>query len=266
MSTWDTTNDERFYNYYAQESQSQKTLARFRSIRDSVLRVAEQRGMHNRTFDVADIGCGAGTQSLVWSELAHRVHGVDISQPLLELAKQRAKKQGCAIDFQLGSATELPWANESMDICLLIELLEHVTQWEACLSECARVLRANGILVLTTTNKLCPIQQEFNLRLYSWYPARLKRYFENLSLTTRPELANYAKYPAVNWFTFHGLRHELSGRGFDSMDRFDVIDLAKKGAWVRALIYSIRAFPLLRWLGHVATPGTLVVAIKTARG
>ena len=266
MSTWDHTSNEQFYNYYAQESQSPKTLARFRSIRDSVLRVAEQRGMKDKTFEVADIGCGAGTQSLVWAELAHRVHGVDVNQPLLELARQRAEKEGYAIDFQLGSATGLPWADESMDVCLLIELLEHVAEWESCLSECARVLRPGGILVITTSNKLCPMQQEFNLPLYSWYPARLKRYFENLSLTTRPDLANYAKYPAVNWFTFYGLRAELSDRGLDSMDRFDVIDLSKKDAWVRALISSIRAFAPLRWLGHVATPGTMVLAVKTARG
>ena len=153
-----------------------------------------------------------------------------------------------------------------MDVCLLLELLEHVPDWEPCLNECSRVLRPQGLLVITTSSKLCPIQQEFNLPLYSWSPAPLKRYFEHLSVTTKPELANFAKYPAVNWFSFYGLRTVLTERGFESMDRFDVINLADKNACIRALIYCIRRIPPLRWLGHMATPGTLVFAVKNGNG
>ena len=262
MQAWDHTSNEQFYDYYAEESQSEATLARFRAIRDCVLRVAAKNGGTGQALEVADIGCGAGTQSLVWSELAHRVHALDVNEPLLDLARQRATKQDYAIDFRLGSATKLPWANQSMNVCLLIELLEHVPEWEPCLDECARVLRPGGILVLTTSNKLCPVQAEFNLPLYSWYPAPLKRHFERLSVTTRPDLANYAKYPAVHWFTFYGLRAELAARGFSVLDRFDVTNVGNKSPWIRALVYSICAFPPLRWLAHVATPGTMVIAIK----
>lgn len=262
MSAWDHTSNEQFYDYYAEASQSPKALARFQSIRDAALKVAMRNGVRERTFDVADIGCGAGTQSLVWSELGHRVHALDVNQPLLDLARQRAEKEGRAIDFQLGSATQLPWPDESMDICLVIEFLEHVAEWQVCLDQCARVLRPKGILVLTTSNKLCPIQKEFNLPLYSWYPAPLKRHFERLCVTSRPDLANYAKYPAVNWFTFYRLRTELSARGLRSMDRFDVMDVTKKSVWIRGLVYLTRSFPPLRWLGHVATAGTMVIAVK----
>jgi 2-polyprenyl-6-hydroxyphenyl methylase/3-demethylubiquinone-9 3-methyltransferase len=216
-------------------------------------------------LDVADIGCGAGTQSLLWAELDHRVHALDVNEPLLDLARERTKHAERSIDYRLGSATDLPWADQSMDVCLLVELLEHVPLWEPCLDECARVLRPGGILVITTSNKLCPIQQEFNLPLYSWYPGPVKRYCERLAASTRPELANYAKYPAVNWFSFYSLRAELSRRGFDSLDRFDVMDLPSKAAWIRAVVRCMRMLPPLRWLGHVATPGALVLAVRHSR-
>ena len=265
-TTWDHSSDERFYEYYAKASSSKEALQRFRSIRDCVLRTVERGGSAAHTLEVADIGCGAGSQCLLWAELGHHVHGLDVNEPLLNLARERSGRLNHAIDFRLGSATKLPWADESMDVCLLLELLEHVLDWQPCLEECRRVLRPHGILVLTTTNKLCPSQQEFNLPVYSWYPARLKRYFEHLSLTTRPELANYAKYPAVNWFSFYSLRSDLAKRGLESMDRFDVMDLPNKHAWVRAAVHCIRAVPPLRWLGHVATPGTMVFAVKSSRG
>jgi len=259
---WTHESDERFTEYYAHASQSPVTLQRIRSIRDSTLRVARARALSKPVLDVADIGCGAGTQSFLWAELGHNVHGLDVNQPLLDVARQRAGESRCSVDFQLGSATKLPWADQSMDVCLMLELLEHVSEWQACLQECSRILRQGGILVLTTNNKLCPFQQEFNLPLYSWYPNFLKRYFERLAVTTRPQLANYAKYPAVNWFSFYSLRATLSPYGFVSRDRFDLVDLSKKGRVSDWMIRAIRGFPVLRWLAHVSTEGTILMAVK----
>lgn len=162
MSALDHSSHEKFYDYYANASLSQEACQRFGSIRDMILRILRTNGAA-RILDVADIGCGAGTQSLMWAELGHRVHALDVNEPLLELAKQRTAEIGCAIYFRLDSAAELPWDDDSMDVCLVPELLEHVTQWKACLNEFSRVLRPGGVLFLTTTNKLCPIQQEFNL-------------------------------------------------------------------------------------------------------
>lgn len=263
---WDHSSHERFYGYYAEGSQSQVTLDRFRSIRDRVLSVARKSRLIEHTLDVADIGCGAGSQCMMWAELGHHGHGLDVSESLVELARERAASAGYVIDFQVGSAVELPWADESMDVCLLPELLEHVAEWERCLNECVRILRPSGVLFIATTNKLCPIQQEFNLPLYSWYPSPVKRYFERLAVTTRPELANFAKYPAVNWFSFYKLRAVLAARGLQCLDRFDVMDLANKSPLRRFIVSSLRAVPLLRWLAHVATPSTLVVAVKRGIG
>jgi 2-polyprenyl-6-hydroxyphenyl methylase/3-demethylubiquinone-9 3-methyltransferase len=215
-------------------------------------------------LDVADIGCGAGTQSLIWAEMGHKVYGLEVNEPLLELARRRSGEAGYPIDFQLGSATHLPWTNESIDICLMIELLEHIAEWETCVRECARVLRPNGVLALITSNKLCPFQREFNLPLYSWYPKSMKRYFERLAMTTRPDLANHAKYPAVNWFSFFTLREFLAPLGFRCLDRFDVMDLSNKGRVAKWVVCSIQEVVLLRWLAHVATVGTTIVGVKKA--
>ena len=249
-----------FYDYYSKQSLTAAARERFRAIRDTVLRVSSPAG--NRVFDVADIGCNAGTQSLLWAELGHRVHGLDINQPLLELARQRANDAGCSIEFRIGSAVALPWKDESMDICLAIELLEHVQDWQACVREFTRILRPGGVLFMTTSSRLCPLQQEFNLPLYSWYPSPIKRYRERLAVTTHPQLANYAMYPAIHWFSFYQLKRQLAKRGFDSLDRFDLINTRQKGIVARAIVKSIRNVPPLRFLGHLATPGTTILSTK----
>jgi 2-polyprenyl-6-hydroxyphenyl methylase/3-demethylubiquinone-9 3-methyltransferase len=259
---WDHSTHEEFFDYYAEESVSQEAWVRFRRIRDHVLRFLPP---HDGPLDVADLGCGAGTHSRVWAEAGHQVHALDVNSKLVDLGRRRASEAGYQIDFRVGSATQLPWDNASMDVCIALELLEHVGDWESCMREFMRVVRPNGAIFITTTNRLCPHQAEFNLPLYSWYPRSLQRHYEKLAFTTRPELANYAKYPAVHWFTWYGLRDVLARGGFRSLDRFDIMDLEEKSAAAGAVVRTLRSVSPLRWLGQVCTPGTVILAIRNAK-
>src|SRR6476660_9819677 len=76
---------------------------------------------------------------------------------LINLGKQRAAAGGYTVDFCVGSSTELPWPSETMDVCLVPEVLEHVPEWRTCLEEYVRILRPGGLLMITTSNKLRPL-------------------------------------------------------------------------------------------------------------
>jgi 2-polyprenyl-6-hydroxyphenyl methylase/3-demethylubiquinone-9 3-methyltransferase len=258
---FDTSSHKEFFEYYAAESASEAALVRFRTLRDLLLAVLG-RGKAARGLDVLDIGCGAGTFSILWAESGQRVAGVDINEPLLELGRKRAAAAGHGIDFRVGSATALPFPDASFDICCMPELLEHVEDWERCIDEATRVVRPGGLLYVTTTNRLCPQQEEFNLPLYSWYPKALQRRYVRLASTTRPELANYAKYPAYHWFTYYGLRRVLERRGFRCLDRFDLATYHRSGGMTGLALTLIRTMPGLRFLGQIATPGTRIAGIK----
>ena len=246
MNSLDHRSDPHFQQYYEEASLSDETLQRFRTIRDKSLALLAARGHPTEHLRVADIGCGAGTQSMLWAELSHSVFGLDVNAPLVEVARQRAAERKLAIDFKVGTATALPLEDAAVDVCLLPELLEHVADWQTCLREAARVLDAGGLLYLSTTNTLCPVQSEFNLPLYSWYPQSMKRRYQRLAQTTRPHLANYATYPAVNWFNFYRLRDFLAPLGFECLDRFDMIELDGMPAWQRVGVKLARSFGPLR--------------------
>ncbi len=257
----DHSSTDEFFAHYREYSASPERMAGFRNLRNSLLTVMNA-ATDKRLFDVLDVGCNAGTLSILWSELGHNVSGLDVNEPLLKLAEMRAKEAGLQIDFRLGTATNLPWENGSFDICCVPELLEHVREWEDCLDEAVRVLRPGGLLYISTSNYLCPVQQEYLLPLYSWYPARLKRHYERLAVTTRPEIANHAIYPAVNWFSYYSLRRELAKRGVRSIDRFDIAYRTKTSRPVKSVLWLIRKIPGLRFLGHVATEGTQIGGFK----
>jgi len=261
-SSWEHGSDDRFTAYYAQSSLSEATRERFTALAEKILRMLPE-DVAARKLEVADIGCGPGAQAAVWAQKGHAVHGVDINEPLIDIARARAAEQQLDIEYLIGSATELPWGDASMDVVLLPELLEHVADWRPCLEEAVRILKPGGLLYLSTSNTLCPVQQEFSLPLYSWYPARAKRYFEHLAVTTKPELVNHATYPAVNWFSFYGLRRELAKHGMRVIDRFEFNARTSSAGLRKAVFSTIAALPPLRFLGQVATPYTLVIGTKS---
>lgn len=258
----DHSSDPRFRDYYEKNSASAHVREHFTRLRHKIIAQLASEGRRTHELRVLDIGCNAGTHALVWAEQGHIVVGLDINEPLLGIARQRARQAGFAVRFDLGTATSLPYEDGSMDVCVMLELLEHVEDWQSCVDEALRVLAPGGVLYLSTSNALCPVQQEFNLPLYSWYPRVLKKHYEKLSVTTRPDLANYARYPAVHWFTYGGLSRYLGQRSMRCFDRFDLID-ASRSRWAsRAAMAALRRLPVLRWMGHVMTPGTSVLAVK----
>ena len=264
---WDHSSDQNFVDYYAEQSTSPTTIRRFTQVRDKALKLLTRSkgGIAPRVLKVADIGCATGTQARLWANLGHEVYGLDVNSPLIEIARHRASEDGIDIQFDVGSATELPYPDASMDVALLPELLEHVAEWQACLDQATRILKPGGLLYLSTTNRLCPVQSEFTLPFYSWYPHFLKRRFERLAVTTRPEIANYCKYPAVNWFSYYSLAAYLQDRGFRCLDRFDMMDTESLGTFVKLAVGLVRALPPLRFVGHVFTPGSTVFAVKNSR-
>src|SRR5262245_45751624 len=136
-----TNEQDRFVNYYAVESLKQSTLDRFAATKDAVIRAAKHFRVPEGPWCVADIGCGAATQCALWAREGHTVFGADINQQLVDLGRQRLATERLNANLSVGSATQLPWPDASMDICLCPELLEHVDEWQLVIREAVRVLR-----------------------------------------------------------------------------------------------------------------------------
>jgi 2-polyprenyl-3-methyl-5-hydroxy-6-metoxy-1,4-benzoquinol methylase len=99
--------------------------------------------------NVLDIACGEGYGSAVLLRAAAKnVIGIDISESACLHTRQRY-----GIDARVGSAENIPLPNNSVDIIVSFETVEHVPNPGRFLDECARVLVASGILVISTPNK-----------------------------------------------------------------------------------------------------------------
>jgi len=90
-----------------------------------------------------DLGCGVGSNIALLSPLASERIGLDISSDALVYAKRREYTS-----FIEGSATAVPLPDDSIDLVLCTDVLEHVDDAQA-LREIHRVLAPGGIVAAT---------------------------------------------------------------------------------------------------------------------
>lgn len=102
---------------------------------------------------VLDVACGEGYGAALLARSAARVHGVDISPQAIEHARTAYASLG-NVEFHCASCTRLPLADASIDVAVSFETLEHIAEQAQFLDELARVLKPDGVLVLSCPNKL----------------------------------------------------------------------------------------------------------------
>ena len=95
------------------------------------------------SWTVADLGCGTGNVAELLAPVVKRVHAVDQSGPMLSAARKRLAGAG-NVSFHEGSLEALPLANGSVDACVAVLVLHHVSSPARAISEMRRVLRPAG--------------------------------------------------------------------------------------------------------------------------
>ena len=140
---------------------------------------------------VLDVACGEGYGSALLAGVAGAVKGVDIDAGAV--AHARNCYAGLAnVSFAEGSAAKLPLPDASVDVVVSFETIEHLPRADQprMLAEIARVLAADGVLVMSAPN---PVE-------YS--AARSYRNPFHLHEPDRAELAALlgGAFPAQRWF------------------------------------------------------------------
>lgn len=100
---------------------------------------------------VLDIACGEGYGSFLLSKKAKQVIGVDIAPEAIKHAEEKYKERN--IVFKTGSVLNIPLEDQSVDIVVSFETIEHLAEQDQMIIEISRVLKSDGILIISTPDK-----------------------------------------------------------------------------------------------------------------
>ena len=110
-----------------------------------------------------EVGCGTGAITPV---LLNKGLDITVGDISLKLAEETAKKFG--LKASMCDATQIQFDNNSFNLVMSSEVIEHVPSPKKALGEMARVVAPGGYLIVTSPNKLwypvLLLSQKLNLR------------------------------------------------------------------------------------------------------
>jgi SAM-dependent methyltransferase len=122
--------------------------------------------MLDRNWEILSIGCGGGTDVIALRKLGYAAWGLDPGRLPERLSDD--PYQGL---IRRGSIEDRPFGDKKFDFAYALEVIEHVgcrnfgtivaedfiTRRQQFIANSLSVLKPNGTLLITTSNKLCPI-------------------------------------------------------------------------------------------------------------
>ena len=103
---------------------------------------------HNK--DVLEVACGTGQGLGHLLKIAKSLYAGDYSENILEITQ---KHYGNRVSLKQFDAQSMPYKDNSMDVIILFEAIYYLSLAERFVSECQRVLRSGGKVLIATANK-----------------------------------------------------------------------------------------------------------------
>jgi ubiquinone/menaquinone biosynthesis C-methylase UbiE len=183
-----------------------------REINDWITKIDKSRGVvkdfthfigdpHGKK--ILDCGSGSGGLTIAFSEAGAEMHGVDIEEELVNIAKTniRSYNQGLKAEFVLYDGQKLPFDNDSFDSALSVSVLEHVDDPVSYLAEIHRTLKTRGRLLLAFPNRLWPKETHTGLWGLSYFSRGFASFLARLFRRNPIEANN------LHFYSYLSLKH-----------------------------------------------------------
>jgi 2-polyprenyl-3-methyl-5-hydroxy-6-metoxy-1,4-benzoquinol methylase len=162
-----------------------------------------------RDKKVLDLGCNTGYGSRIIKNSCKEIVGVDVSDKAIEMANNLHGKEN--IKFRVIDGKELPFSENTFDVVVSFQVIEHIVNEQEYFAEIKRVLVPGGKIIFTTPNRLIRLYpgmkpwNEFHVREYGAFELKelLDVYFQKAEI-----YGLYAREPlySIELSRVHGIR------------------------------------------------------------
>ena len=182
-----------------------------------------------RSARILDIGCGGGREAIALARGGHQVVAVDLMEPLLDAARENARRAGVAVEFRAADALSLPFADRAFDHVVMIgQMIGHLPGRAGrlrALAECRRVLDDGGLLLCSTN----AIERSWKYALYFRVVNAARRLYNPYHLEPGDAfvfrtggrfrlLRNKRKGSIFHWYRREEFRADLAEAGFRCLE------------------------------------------------
>lgn len=101
---------------------------------------------------VLDIASGSGYGTKLLSESAQFVYGVDINETAINYSKKNYSAKN--IEYLTGDGESIPLDDNSVDVVVTFETIEHIKDYKKFMTEVSRVLKDDGLAIISTPNDI----------------------------------------------------------------------------------------------------------------
>jgi ubiquinone/menaquinone biosynthesis C-methylase UbiE len=200
-----------------------------------------------------DVGCGSGYGAAELSYRAAAVTGIDLAADAVTYAKTHYTAAN--VRFAQASAGCLPFAPRTFDLVTAFEVIEHLQDWRALLAESRRVLRPDGVFLVSTPNKTYYAESRakegpnpFHTHEFEFEEFRdaLHQFFPNVTILLQNRLEAFAFYPAQPVFVPADARVDGTRGATNDAHFFVAVCAIDAMPELRTFVYVPRASNLLR--------------------
>jgi SAM-dependent methyltransferase len=117
-----------------------------------------RRHLPNPPATILDVGGGTGVHADWLADAGHDVHVIDLTPRHVELVEAGLRSKG--VTAEVGDARQLPVADQSFDVVLLLGPLYHLTERSdriRALREARRAVRAGGIIAIAAITRFASL-------------------------------------------------------------------------------------------------------------
>lgn len=125
---------------------------------------------------ILEVGCGEGYGTKLLSENVTKIIGLDVNKNIITHASNKYSSENCI--FKVYDGLKIPYEDDTFDAVVSLQVIEHIQDDINYVSEVYRVLKKNGMFILTTPNRtyrLRPGQNPLNrFHIREYYPHTLE--------------------------------------------------------------------------------------------
>jgi SAM-dependent methyltransferase len=150
--------------------------------------------------DVIDLGCGEGSSTRAFARLGGRMTGIDVSEELIRLAREKEKSEFVGVAYEVGSYNDLAsFPDAQFDCAVSTMALMDGPDVSAAFQSAYRVLRRGGWLCFSILHPcfITPAAQWLKDEVGAYSGLRVGRYFERSPFVEHWSFGRRSALPAM---------------------------------------------------------------------